>query len=616
MASTVQVREKMEPFFSNSRLLGGTGRSVWHKSAPTAVRKAFAADECDPDAFDAGWDAWKAHLAERPAPRDPADVLPSKRGAIYWATSDSLRSRAEPAWSQRVKRLAKRSPAADRELERDVLQWLAEASGNQPQWQHAIEALACCHALPDLAAVVSADAWFALLDHLLVVADEAAGIELQAEPLVHQLLAGELPLTLAYLFPELAACRKLGGVAGRTLSAGLVDLLDGEGLLEAEHLSKLRPLLACWTRCWALDQEAKLKALTADAREQYEWLVRQAMQFTRYDGTHVLSNGLTGGWCVELFEAALEFGSDEDDQHIAALVLPGQSRERKREAADWELPDSVAHSEWAQLAVLRPEWSRGGERLTVLYHEQSMQVELSAGQDVLFSGTWELEVTVNGRPARPESDWEEVCWLSDEDVDLLELEIDLEGGIRVQRQMILARDDGCLLLGDIILGDQPAKLEYRGCLPLCPDIAFRAANESREGFLAGRARRALVLPLALPEWRADRRIGELKQTSRGLELRQSMAGQNLYAPLFIDLDRQRFTRQTTWRQLTVAESLEIQPPDVAAGYRVAIGDEQWLVYRSLAEKANRTLLGHNLSSEMLFAQFDETGEVESLAEID
>ncbi len=492
----------------------------------------------------------------------------------------------------------------------------AKASGDRPEWHHALEALACCRAFPDLEAMVSVDVWCVLQDHLHAVADEAAGIDPEAEPLVHQLLAGELPLTLAYLLPELTACRKLGGVAGRTLSAGLVDLLDGEGLLEAENLSKLRPLLACWTRCWALDEEAKLKALTAEAREQYEWLVRQAMQFTRYDGTQVFSNGLTGGWCAELFDAALEFGSDEDDEHIAALVLPGQSQEQKSEAADWELPDSATRSEWAQLAVLRPEWSRGGERLTVLYHEQSMQVELSAGQDVLFSGTWELEVTVNGRPARPESDWEEVCWLSDEDVDLLELEIDLEGGIRVQRQMILARDDGCLLMGDIILGDRPAKLEYRGCLPLCPDVAFRPADESREGFLCGRARRALVLPLALPEWRADWRVGELKHTSRGLELRQSMAGRNLYAPLFIDLDRQRFTRQTTWRQLTVAESLEIQPLDVAAGYRVAIGDEQWLVYRSLAEKANRTLLGHNLSSEMLFAQFDKTGEVESLAEID
>ena len=60
----------------------------------------------------------------------------------------------------------------------------------------------------------------------------------------------------------------------------------------------------------------------------------------------------------------------------------------------------------------------------------------------------------------------------------------------------------------------------------------------------------------------------------------------------------------------------LQPADVAVGYRVAIGRQQWLVYRSLAKPANRTLLGHNLSTEMLVARFDKSGEVESLIEIE
>jgi hypothetical protein len=66
----------------------------------------------------------------------------------------------------------------------------------------------------------------------------------------------------------------------------------------------------------------------------------------------------------------------------------------------------------------------------------------------------------------------------------------------------------------------------------------------------------------------------------------------------------------------VAESLQIVPPHVAAGYRVMVGKHQWLIYRSLAPAANRTLLGHNLATEMLIARFDRNGEVEPLIEIE
>ena len=147
-------------------------------------------------------------------------------------------------------------------------------------------------------------------------------------------------------------------------------------------------------------------------------------------------------------------------------------------------------------------------------------------------------------------------------------------------------------------------------------MAFRQACETREGTLVGRKRRALVLPLALPEWLADRRYGELTQTAAGLELRQAAEGRALFAPLFLALDRSRMTEPATWRQLTVAESWATQPKDAAVGYRVAIGRRQWLLYRSLTAPRNRSLLGHNLSTETLVARFDRKGQVEPLIEIE
>jgi hypothetical protein len=91
---------------------------------------------------------------------------------------------------------------------------------------------------------------------------------------------------------------------------------------------------------------------------------------------------------------------------------------------------------------------------------------------------------------------------------------------------------------------------------------------------------------------------------------------NLFAPLFLDLDPRRFASPVTWRRLTVAENLEIQPPGVAVGYRVQCGKKQWLIYRSLAPQGNRTLIGHNLCSEFLCGSLDRQGNVTTMVEIE
>jgi hypothetical protein len=111
-------------------------------------------------------------------------------------------------------------------------------------------------------------------------------------------------------------------------------------------------------------------------------------------------------------------------------------------------------------------------------------------------------------------------------------------------------------------------------------------------------------------------VGSLEGTAAGLELRQTMTGTALYAPLWIDLERRRVARPRTWRQLTVGEDRRKQPRDIAVGFRVQVGKEQWLVYRSMTPAANRTVLGHNLVSEFLIGRFTRKGEVSSLVEID
>ena len=609
MATTITYQRRNGG--ANLNLSDEQGSAIWHKSAPEPVRRAYSAGKVSK-----GWAAWSKYLAKRTRPLALKKLTPGKNSPLGWALPEDTQDRNTDDFLAEIERFECGKRPDDAAGNTVLLDWLADAAGAPPDPHYGLQALAWCRELPRLGSLLPSDQWWDLLDHLTGTAVEAELLDLEDDPLTHQLLAGELPLTLAYLFPEFKPCRKLAAGAQQALSAGLVDLLDGEGLPHADRLDLLPALLGTWTRCSALGSQMPKGCWTSAAQTQYEWLVRAALRLTRRDGSLMFSRGATGPWCEDLFAAALEFGGDEDDRDIAVLALPGQDKAVAAAISELALPLAGSHCEWAAATVLRSSWSRSAPRLAVLWPGDSVRMELATNRGVVWSGYWELEVSRDGKLLAPTSEWEEVCWVSDDDVDYLELEIDLADGVRVQRQVSLAREDGFLLLADAVLSDRSGRLEYRSGLPLSDNIAFRPAEETREGLLLGDKPMALVLPLALPEWCASPCSGSLTATVGRLELRQAAEGKSMFAPLFFDLVPRRMTRRLTWRQLTIAESLEIQPQEVAVGYRVMVGKDQWLIYRSLTEAANRTLLGHNLSTEMLIAQFDRDGEVVSLMEIE
>jgi hypothetical protein len=402
------------------------------------------------------------------------------------------------------------------------------------------------------------------------------------------------------------------------LSAGLAELLDGEGLPHCRYLPAWGPLLACWTRCRAIGEVLKHGCWNGHAEGQYQWLITQSIRFARRDGTMMFSSGPAGAWAPGLLATALALAGDSADAAAARKALPRLATKmpgaKRREPKD--LPEPAVNSEWSGIAVLRPDWSRSARRLAVRYGGPAVQIELNCGRDVVLSGTWNFEFRHNGAPLQPIGEWEEVCWVSDESTDYLELEIQMDGGARIQRQILLARAGDFLYLADVLLDESEGTIEYRGSLPLGPAISYRPAKETWEGYLAGSKQRGLVLPLSLPEWRVDPRGGSLRVVRDALELQCVAVGRRLCCPLFVDLDTRRMMRQRTWRQLTVAASLEVEPGDVAVGYRVQCGQDQWLVYRSLAPTANRSVLGQNLSSEFLMSWFLRTGEIEEIVEIE
>lgn len=567
------------------------------------------------------WEAWSQHLAERKTPVSPLELIPSgKKSPLRWelaqvADAESTKSLLKALESGGRKKRGTRLPVAA--LGELLEPWLAAADGRVVDVGLVLECLAWLYRLPQLASELPTAPWCQTFDFLLHLAEEATAGSQEQELLLQQLLCGELPLTLAYQFPEIEACTRLGEAARSTLAEGLLENVDGDGLIHHRHLTSVRPLLACWTRCGFLARTRHKHCFKGNANLHYDWFVRRALQLTRHDGSAVFAKESSKRSCDALFDAALMLAGNADDRTIANHVLPGRKKLGKKKSKRRDiLPESAAQSEWAQVAILRPNWSRDSEQLTVAYGEGRVEIELSCGGDVICLGDWSPQVKIDGQPAELTSDWEQVCWSSDDDVDYLELEIEINKHWRLGRQLLMSREDHFLFAADALVGEGPAELQYQCDLPLGTTVGFYPADETREGMLVTAGQRLMVFPLAFPEWRNSPSLGELAFTGSGCSLRQQTTAAAMYMPLFFDLSSHRSHLPFTWRKLTVAQKLQILPDEAAVGYRIRCGGEQWLFYRSLTAPANRTVLGQNLSSEFYAARFDFDGEAEELISIE
>ncbi|MBW3596242.1 MAG: hypothetical protein KY475_03090 [Planctomycetes bacterium] len=563
---------------------------------------------------DGPWDPWRTHLAERTAPRPLAELTHSDESPLLWAVPEGCSE-----VTRRVLNSAADIHHADGHALVEFAGWMEQdvassGGGDDRAADFGLTRLAWAHALGRLATVMNAAAWRGAMRRLLAAVEESAAIPLDYDPLGRLLLGGELPWTLAWQFPELEECRRLSDPAAAALSEGLIELLDGEGVLHARHWHRLRPLLALWTRCGLMAGEARRDCFTRDARQQYQWLVQHSALLSRPDGGQLLSPGDEGRWSEPLFETALRLADDKAAERLARVVLPLAGKQKSARTRG-KAPPAAIDSEWARVGLLRPAATADSPRLIATYADRRLRAELTNRDEVVFSGAWDPHIEVDRRQPAAEGDWEEVCWQSDADVDYLELQLNLAGGWRVQRHMLLARKDGFLFVADAVLGKTPASISYRCTTPLMKGVAFLEDAETRDGMLEGKRKLAVAMPLALPEWRSDRRIGSLTSSAAGLELTMSGEGTALFAPLFFDLTKRRFKKDRTWRRLTVAETLQICRPDAAVGYRVQAGKEQWMFYRSLAPAANRTLLGQNFSSEFVAARFNPNGYAEELISI-
>lgn len=593
----------------------------WRRSAPKRLRDGGASPHA----------AWKLYWNERQTPATVAALCRAATSPLAWALDRQSLPPGDRELLDDVDVLA-RGPSRrlkfakgrrNGQLQSLIARWLEEARVASPGWELGIGCLAAAHALAELGGALDAQLGWELLDFLFATAIQAQDWNIADQPtaevaLGQQLLAGELPLTLAYYFPDMTPLAELRAAARDRLSEGVFELLNGEGLVRGPHLRILRPLAACWTRCRAIGGAWKRGCFSDVAERQYQALVRQAIRWSDPEGRPLLGGERSEPWPADFLKSVLHFGGRPTDVAAAQVLLGGRVLGKATKTAGQRLPKHSYQCEWATLALLRSDWSRDATILAVDYSARDMRLDLRLGRQRLLSGQCKTETQINGQTPAAVGPWSQVCWFSDKNSDYLEFALPLEGGARLERQFVLARREQFLLVMDSIQTDDVADLGHVWEAPLATGVDFRAEAETRDGVLASTAAPlARVLPLALPEWRIDPRVGDLSLSDCRLRLQQRTRARAMACPIFFDLSRQRAQQPCTWRQLTIAEWLVIQPPDVAVAYRAQSGDRQWVVYRSQAPRANRTFMGQNLSSEFLVARFlPNKGTVKTLAEVE
>jgi hypothetical protein len=554
-------------------------------------------------------------------------------GVLRWGVSVAFGAIPETlAMLSRI--AAKRKFSSDFDLSKAAENFVAAVNQNPVDMATVLEGVAWAYAMPELAmrheSHVSEDLWWELLGELQGL-QRVAIEQLPHESMVRLLAGGEIGAVLAWRMIDLPSCAGLQDAAMQAVA----EWFDKSGHSVAAAVSESgrwgRVVLASAIRCRRLAARASRRVTmkkSAAAIDLATWMAT----LVRADGSAALqpSSGRPMDDLASegLFDLAVsELGGPSLQAALDASL--GRGKPDGKSAWKVELPEPGWFDEDSQLAVMLPDWDVRKGRLAVHYEGKTTRMEIGGGKRPLVAGDWEIELKLNGKSLHPTGPWSDVCWYSDDDVHYLEIEQSFDLGLKVQRQWLMIRDDQCLMLADAVIGGPKGQtIEYRSLLPLLPVAGVEEEPETRELYISDGKPRALVLPLSLNEWRVGMSAGVFRAIDapldseedpiRGLMMSNELRGEvALYAPLWFDFDKKRMSKPRTWRRLTVGQSLALVPSNEAAAFRIQLGDDQWLIYRSLNGQHNRTFLGKNLVSEFFCGRFDsENGDVEELISVD
>ena len=444
-------------------------------------------------------------------------------------------------------------------------------------------------------------------------ADES---DLLAAPLTSQLLHVEVPIWQA-VAAELnsnesdsesnieAECEPLALVV-RRMETLISECLDADGWPEACVIADTGLLMASWCRCCELLQQVQYK-IDSQTQLMLDGLCLQLIRLSRRDGS-LLLGGVGGGLNCNAFRKSLL-------RNCAEKIGVRSEQSMRSYISELQTATSTI-SEWGQVGALQKSWKLGGNKIAFAFDEQKIRLDLSNGESLVV-GDCTPQLIVDGVAESVNSEIGVSGFLRFDGGDYIELEVEYEH-VTLQRQIVFLAEDNLLIVNDVVTAAKLCRIDYAATYPIGSGIELVRETETNEFYLKSGSDYCLVLPLAMPEWKAEKTEAHVDpadhQFTVSVKQRGPTAG--LAYPLVFDLNRKRSTQPRTWRQLTVAENMKIVGNDIAAAFRVQIGSEQWLFYRSIGETGNRTFLGENYADEFFIGKMNSDGEFESLLEIE
>tara|TARA_R110002095_G_scaffold159290_2_gene138084 strand:+ start:573 stop:2477 length:1905 start_codon:yes stop_codon:yes gene_type:complete len=428
------------------------------------------------------------------------------------------------------------------------------------------------------------------------------------------LVSAELPWRSGFLFSEIAGAKNFRQLGQQNLRDCFFDRTDTDGTPHADFLPRLDFWLATFTRSLFTGHVWDKPVWDKEARERFQLSLERLIAACDVTGKLALTPTHSVAHQVLLTLAAYFSGlpgRSAERQYLKALAS-----EKKRSQFFIQSGGCPAsESDWSEYAVMRNYWSDSSNLLAVTWNGDLPVLSLSAMGKMLVEGRWEFLLTVDGQELSGDGDWSVVCWNSDEDADYIELHMELESGFKLERQLLLPRNQHFAFLADIVTITEPANLEYRSVIPVTPGITGTLDGETHELLLKAKGLSARVFPIALPQEKDFFQPGSLTLNDQSqLVLHQQVASANaLYAPLIIDWEPDLKRKPADWATLTVSEGGRTLARDEASGQRLRIGAHQLLVYRSLKKgQVSRAVLGHNTHYESVIGRFDKNGDLTPL----
>lgn len=424
-------------------------------------------------------------------------------------------------------------------------------------------------------------------------------------------LTGELAYTAGLLLAPLKGTARLRRDGTAWLQQDLLDRTDTDGTPHADLL----PLLPQWlgtlvrTATWGRRFASPPWNRTGSVR--FDFLVELVTSLYRRGDRLAFSTTRTSG-IRSLLDAATRL-TDRPATDNARRFLTDRHPARTAAAVD-DLP--VTQSDWAQVAMLRSDWSPSAPAVIVAHEGSRPRLDVSLAGQSLLGGDWSLEITCEGR-SWDLSEWSCVCWASDDDADYIELQSTAPDGCRVDRQVLLSRTEDLLILADAVLGTRDAPIHCRSGLSLADGIKAHPRPGHRDWRLAGRSTLARVFPLVLPDNPLRSGPSTLDCVGQQLEWTHASPGPALYLPLVLDFSPSRRRQSAEWNPLTVTEGRRVVSPHKAAGHRLKIGGLQLMLYRSLLPATlPRAVLGQHTSHETLIGEIATDGDITPLVIVD